>query len=663
MFYSHEILTNHEHGVSTIWLVATIGNRSSTGRVSKKAIQGVNVQKACGKILQPGVPIALRLQGNLLYGVSRVYRQQCDYMLNDAQRVQSNLELYFKRAGSNQLDQDKAKPRPNQLVLEDDPDFVLEFRLPALDASLGMPYSQLTTKTTSQMSPVDSSLGSQSSGPGAFPINLDLSQSLTPDPKATHYLGLQGLSSAHKSHVMPGDEKMFALPNIEDEFGGIEDWGLDIDENGNIKGGDEPDLPPMFHAEPKSLSRPIVEGHNDDHLQQYQDDFVIMDEEALPDAPALPEHNHQDAQQPEGSASLSSAKAPAKRQRKAKTFMAEELTQVCRPEIRSWQDDYLENCGAKSLRPISAKQARDNAIHLTFGLGLGNIGQSTGVPGMIHPLAITYSGDSLYTTFTGYTIEPLRRKRRSTREPSDASDEHGRRVRPRLDGDGLEDDIGRHDADGQLIFDDDAGRPDSPLEIGRDAQAAMSDAPSSAMRPPWARGSSALPGSSAKGHGSAQHSRQRPVSPSHGGGNLFDIERFSDDANVGGGVGGAGWGGGLGSYDGGSSDMDHQHGQPGRSQEASHHTATAAEVDSREFLNQLEADIEMLGERLSDDGGGRKWLRFDRAFPPAETRRPAAARAFYNVLCAATRTQVVVRSGGGYASASGSADDIWVGMQ
>lgn len=99
------------HMLTSSRLVATIGNRSSTRRVSKKAIQGVNVQKACGKILQPGAPIALRLQGNLLYGVSRVYRQQCDYMLNDAQRVQSNLELYFKRTGSNQLDQDKAKPR------------------------------------------------------------------------------------------------------------------------------------------------------------------------------------------------------------------------------------------------------------------------------------------------------------------------------------------------------------------------------------------------------------------------------------------------------------------------------------------------------------------------------------------------------------------------
>ncbi|KXJ94087.1 Rec8 like protein-domain-containing protein [Microdochium bolleyi] len=690
MFYSHEILKNHEHGVATIWqvlraglafpsptlhilhhpqshhailplmysrLVATVGNRSNTRKVTKKAIQRVDVEKACGTIIEPGAPIALRLQGNLLYGVSRVYHQQCEYMLSDVQKVHSNMEFFFKRMGNHQLDTEQAKARDDQITIRNDPDFIPEFVLPGFNLEVSHMLSQLTTKTTSQMSPADSSYSSQNSGPGAFPIDLNLSQSLTPDPKVAQYPGLQGLSSAHKSHIMLGDEKMLDLPNVETDFGGIEDWGLNIDENGNIRDGDEPELPPMFHAEAGSPVRSAVKGSVEDDQHWDQDGFVFMDEEALPDALALPDHNQEHVQEPEGYTSSSPATAPVKRQRKAKTFMVEEQTQLRRPELRSWQDNYLENCGAKATRSVSTKQARENALHLTFGLGLSNIGQSTGMPGMIHPLAITYSGDSLYTTFTGYTIDPLQRKRRSTGEPSDASDEHGRRVRPRLDG--LYGDIDTHDADGQHIFDDDAGRLESPFEVGRDAQAAMSDAPSSAMRLPWARGSSAVSGSSVRGHGSAHQSRHKLVSPSHGRGNLPDIERLSDDANVGWDDGAVGFGSYDGSFD-GPFDMEQQQpGGTGRSQDAS--LRSTLDVEGRKFLDFMEAAIELHGERLDeeDHARSRKWMRFDDAFPAGQTAKPVAALAFYNVLCVTTKAQMLVRD---TADPRRQRSDLWLGM-
>jgi len=41
------------------------------------------------------VPIALRLQGSLLYGVSRVYSQQCAYMLTDAEKVQTHMRAFY----------------------------------------------------------------------------------------------------------------------------------------------------------------------------------------------------------------------------------------------------------------------------------------------------------------------------------------------------------------------------------------------------------------------------------------------------------------------------------------------------------------------------------------------------------------------------------------
>jgi meiotic recombination protein REC8, fungi type len=92
-------------------LVATLGNKSSTKKVTRKAIQDVDVEKACDKILEPGAPIALRLQGNLLYGVSRVYKEQCSYMLTDAQKVHMDMKMVFGQLGTHQLSQDEGKAR------------------------------------------------------------------------------------------------------------------------------------------------------------------------------------------------------------------------------------------------------------------------------------------------------------------------------------------------------------------------------------------------------------------------------------------------------------------------------------------------------------------------------------------------------------------------
>lgn len=47
-------------------LVATLGSKSSTKKVSRKAILDVNVKKACNTIAEPVIPMALRLSSNLL---------------------------------------------------------------------------------------------------------------------------------------------------------------------------------------------------------------------------------------------------------------------------------------------------------------------------------------------------------------------------------------------------------------------------------------------------------------------------------------------------------------------------------------------------------------------------------------------------------------------
>lgn len=102
-------------------LVATLGPKSALKKVNRKQILNVNVAKACQTIIIPEAPMALRLTSNLLsvtrfpdharakltscsYGVSRVYQQQCGYVLVDAQTMQSNMRTLLRVVRTADLD-------------------------------------------------------------------------------------------------------------------------------------------------------------------------------------------------------------------------------------------------------------------------------------------------------------------------------------------------------------------------------------------------------------------------------------------------------------------------------------------------------------------------------------------------------------------------------
>lgn len=92
--------------------MSTVGLRSAAKKISKKAILEVDVEKACETILQPGAPIALRLQGNLLFGVSRVFSQQCTYVLTDAEKTQAHMRAFYNGIQyGNALDPEAGKAR------------------------------------------------------------------------------------------------------------------------------------------------------------------------------------------------------------------------------------------------------------------------------------------------------------------------------------------------------------------------------------------------------------------------------------------------------------------------------------------------------------------------------------------------------------------------
>ncbi len=552
--------------------------------------------------------------------------------------------------------------RPETLMIGNDRSFLPNLALPRFDLET-LVASQTNNKTSSQMSPLENSQGSGSgsSVPGGFQLGLDSHHSESPGPHGSP-AGLQGLSSAQKAGAMAGDERLIHLGEDVD-IPGAEDWGMEIDENGNIveQAGpaifeDELELPPLPRIEdeqaPGEIEQPDKQFHMDD-----QGDIIMAGEEPLPEAEAFPERQgvHAAFQPDEAPAQKASA-----RRRKRRVFHVDDETQLSRETLRNWQTDYLQNCGAQKTRPVTVAQAKDNAIHLTFGLGIGNIGQSLGIPGMIHPLALQFSGDTLYTTLTGLEVPGKPRgRRRSASEAIEDNEETGRRVKPRLDGEG-------QDGQGQGLGSDDPFElgllGDSPPELGREAQDPMSEHLSSAMQFPWNRGSSAVP-SSVRVPGSARQGHQLPSSPLKNRGDTQDIVRYSDDMPMGLGDDAFGLGGGIPSQDDSFDGLPIPEGQASKTntQQQNERLRTALDIEGQNFLSFIETAAQEHGEYREDDDveRQRKWVAFDDMFLPRETMRATAAQAFYHALCLATKDRMYVQQDGAVGVLRGG---IWLGV-
>ncbi|KAI0162188.1 Rec8 like protein-domain-containing protein [Xylariaceae sp. FL1272] len=652
-------------------LVATIGNKSTTRKVTRKAIQDVNVQKACGKILEPGAPIALRLQGNLLYGVSRVYNQQCAYLVTDLKKVQDNMNLFFKTSIGNQLDPDAGHVRPENLMIENDPEFDPTMPIPNFDMGSLFANQRSSQKTSSQMSPFASQnshlLSSQSPISGMF--QLDLSHSVSSGHGGSHF-GLEGLSGAHKL-----DDEPLIFDQEDDVFGANQDWGLEMDEDGNLvpSGGaiaiheDEPQLPPLPHTG-SAGDMQLDMAHSDARPTIQEQLDIVMQEDPLSEAKPFSARRGEHAPFQNDEHPIRQAHQTSNRKRKI--FMDRE-TQVSRRVLSDWQKNYLGRCGKHPTRTIPAGQAKRNAMLLTFGLGLGNIGQNIGVPNFIHPLAVEFSGDKLFTLLTGVeVIEKSRGRRRKASEViEDDEEQEERRVKPRLD-----DEEGRQEQDEQarahqddvfLNLDDPFAESVLP-EVGREAEHPMSDHMSSSLMP-WNRNSSVVPGSAIRAPGSAQRGRDLS-SPTGKGGDIQDIVRYSDDGPMGeAGDFPMGFGSADSSFDGVAfPDRGVEEGQPALTEEQiqaqNESMNSILGTEGRNFMTYIQDAVKENGERRNDEDFdmNRKWVAFDDIFLPRTTPRATAAQAFYHTLCLVTKGKGYVMQDDADKKPFGT---IWVGTR
>ncbi|KZF20855.1 hypothetical protein L228DRAFT_262733 [Xylona heveae TC161] len=526
-----QVLTSRKHGVATVWsadssrLVATLGSKSVSKKVNRKAILEVNVSKACETILAPEAPMALRLQSHLMYGVSRVYSQQCGYVLADAQNAQNNMRTMFRVFKTAQLDPDAGKARPDQLTLQDDPAFLPDLLLPEFDLDLSRLdiTSSLASQSLSSASP-HSRLSSQSSiADNGLPA-LVIPTSDTADVAG----GIGGF--IHADIIADNIEGragrgMDQLSRLDEDTGFLPDVDFEFDAEGNVVelgGGGRASAPqtpqrqrtlaPVSTGASSRVRREHLEGQLQaaqvlggpmelDYGIQTGDELFLPEDvepfpplltadEAADEAAAEGELNQLQVAEPEEAAAPNARRPSMRRGRQRKAFRMDEAIEIRNAELACWNDEYIPNMAAANTHKQNRRdhvQARLNASFWVFGCGLGGIGHILDLSNTRGSRDL-FAGDYLREALLGERSASTSRKRPWERDDETQSEDEHRRSRLRQD---IDDQVGRAgepllDEDGMLALGDQEG-----IELGREAFP-VEEGHSSMM--PWNIGSS-LPGS------------------------------------------------------------------------------------------------------------------------------------------------------------------------
>ncbi|KAJ5180113.1 hypothetical protein N7492_003323 [Penicillium capsulatum] len=413
MFYSHEILTSPEHGVATIWLVATLGSRSITRRFNRKAILDVDVPEACKVIISPEAPMALRLQGNLLYGVSRVYHEQCGYTLLDVQSMHDRMVSMLKIMPGGGLAPGAGKAKPSSLVIPYDPAFLPETGLlPGLPVSFPLLNGEVDSGAdqyylTWIKSPVDS----LHSG----------SQMETPQIELPSDDGLRDLQDFNRDqNTSTRKHGLFGKPQTGLEEGVLLQPDFEFDADGNIVEFDASHLSPRKR---RKLTEDLQPGDETTTDVIMEDPVITMPGEGLStqanetvDAEIGRQEQDELAEGPPALAQdpdrmeIMESPQPRRAKRAARKIECDDQTTLRNTDLARWNNEYLTNMAQASKQKEQNKMqtiVKKNAAFWVFGQGLGSVGIGLGTLHAAHPLKI-YSGEDFYDTLSGF-INPNER--------------------------------------------------------------------------------------------------------------------------------------------------------------------------------------------------------------------------------------------------------------
>ena len=110
MFYSQIILAK-KGPLGKIWLAAHWGDK----KITRPQIFSTDISQSVDTIVNPAVPLALRVSGHLLLGVVRIYSRKVKYLMNDCHEALVKIKMAFRPDGS------KVSGGDGLLIMEMDP--------------------------------------------------------------------------------------------------------------------------------------------------------------------------------------------------------------------------------------------------------------------------------------------------------------------------------------------------------------------------------------------------------------------------------------------------------------------------------------------------------------------------------------------------------------
>ncbi|KAH6898568.1 double-strand-break repair protein rad21 [Thelonectria olida] len=114
MFYS-ETLLQKSGPLARVWLSANLERK-----LSKNHILQSNVTDSVEAIITPNqAPMALRLSGQLLLGVVRIYQRKTRYLLDDCNEAMMKIKMAFRSSGNNDMAVNLQMPNREALLLPD----------------------------------------------------------------------------------------------------------------------------------------------------------------------------------------------------------------------------------------------------------------------------------------------------------------------------------------------------------------------------------------------------------------------------------------------------------------------------------------------------------------------------------------------------------------
>jgi len=108
MFYSQLILAK-KGPLGQVWLAAHWDKK-----LNKAAIYAADVGEAAASIANPVVPLALRVSGHLLLGVTRIYSRKVKYLFSDCSEALVKIKMAF-RPGVVDMPEQQNTANPNTI--------------------------------------------------------------------------------------------------------------------------------------------------------------------------------------------------------------------------------------------------------------------------------------------------------------------------------------------------------------------------------------------------------------------------------------------------------------------------------------------------------------------------------------------------------------------